>query len=105
MRRTGLVMIILCALVISAPVALANDSAVGTQGAAVRPLTDTDIRMDSEAVQIICMRGYALYRIDFKFVNSSDADKALKIGFPFPDFENEEGNRGAPPAAFRAWLN
>ncbi len=105
MRRTVLVMIVLCALVISAPVALANDSAVGTQGAAVRPLTDTDIRMDSEAVQIICMRGYALYRIDFKFVNGSGADKALKIGFPFPDFENEEGNRGVPPAAFRAWLN
>lgn len=105
MKRVGLVLVALCMLVVATPSALANDSAVGTQGAAVRPIGDTDIRMDSEAVQIVCMRGYALYRVDFKFVNASDAEKAIKLGFPFPDFENEEGNRGMPPAAFRAWLN
>jgi hypothetical protein len=106
MKRTTLVLAVLCALVTAVPAAVANDSAVGTQGAAIRPLSDTDIRMDSEAVQIVCMRDYAHYRIDFKFVNESGADKAVKLGFPFPDFaDDEEGNRGEAPAAFHAWLN
>jgi hypothetical protein len=106
MKRVALALAVVGALVIAVPAATANDSSVGTQGAAIRPLADTDIRMDSEAVQIICMRDYALYRIDFKFVNESDTEKAIKLGFPFPDFENtEDGNRGDSPAAFGAWLN
>ena len=104
-RRMMAASVLLAVLLASTGVAMANDAAVGTRGAAVRPLTDTDIRMDSEAVQIICMDRYALYRIDFLFVNESDAPRSVKLGFPFPDFENPEGNLGAPPAAFGAWFN
>lgn len=106
LRPHRLVALVMCLTLLAAPAALANDSAVGTRGAAIRPLQDTDISMQSEAVQIICLRGYAFYRIDFLFVNNSAEDKAVKLGFPFPDFENtEEGNLGNPPSAFRAWHN
>lgn len=109
MRRTTRIVTILFALVttaLAASIATANDGAVGTQGGTVRPIGDADIRMDSEAVQIVALRDYALYRIDFKFVNVSGQAKTVKLGFPFPDFENEEeDNSGEPPGAFRAWLN
>lgn len=107
MKRTFLTVIVAVLLAsLAAPAALANDGAVGTQGGAVRPIGSTDVRMDSEAVQILCLDAYALYRIDFKFVNSAPDAKTVKLGFPFPDFENNEfENTGEPPGAFRAWLD
>lgn len=93
-------------LAASAPSALANDGAIGTRGGTVRPVGDTDIRMDSEAVQVICLADYALYRIDFKFTNRTGGAKRVKLGFPFPDFDNEqEANLGESPGGFLAWLN
>ncbi|TLM80166.1 MAG: DUF4424 domain-containing protein, partial [Actinobacteria bacterium] len=107
MKRTTLALLACClALAVAAPAALANDGAVGTQGGTVRPIGNADVRMDSEAVQIICMDGVALYRIDFKFVNEASEPKTVKLGFPFPDFENTEyDNNGEAPGGFRAWLN
>ena len=79
--------------------ALADDSSVGGIGGDYYPLTNTDIRMESETVQAICYRSFAEYRVDFLFVNTGPA-QTLMLGFPFA--QEPEGNSSGP-VAFRAW--
>ena len=87
-------------LLLSSPLpALADDSSVGGIGGDFYPLTNTDIRMQSETVQAICYRGFAEYRVDFLFVNTGPA-QTLMLGFPFAT--DPEGDSSGP-VAFRAW--
>ena len=87
-------------LLSSPPPALADDSSVGGIGGDLYPLTNTDVRMESETVQAIVYRLFAEYRADFRFVNTGPA-QTLMLGFPFA-LDDPEGS-GAGPVAFRAW--
>jgi hypothetical protein len=83
--------------------AFANDSALGGVGGAVEPITVSDIRMESEAVQLVAYAGYSAVRVDFKFVNSGEK-RVVKLGFPF-ELPWEQADPSDMPAAagFRAW--
>lgn len=89
-------------LALGAAAALANDSAVGGVGGAVYPVGSADIRMDSEAVQAICYRGFAEYRVDFRFVNEGEAQRVW-LGFPFAQLARGDEGDTYPPVAFQAW--
>lgn len=90
-----------------ATVAHANDSEIGVLAGDAYPLDSTSVRMDSESVQVVCLEDYALYRIDFKFVNETDATQSVRLGFPFVDFSPKgatEVNRHRAQG-FHAWFN
>lgn len=89
-------------LVLPCPAALANDTAVGAIGGDVYPLSNADIRMESETVQAVCYREFAEYRVDFTFVNEGEP-QTVKLGFPFAITSAGEMGMGEPPVAFRAW--
>jgi hypothetical protein len=80
--------------------ALADDTAVGGIGGDVYPLSNTDIRMEAETVQAVCYRGFAEYRVDFRFVNEGEP-QTVRLGFPF--VVTISGDMGTAPVAFRAW--
>lgn len=80
--------------------ALANDTAVGGVGGNVYPLSNADIRMRAETVQAVCYRGFAEYRVEFKFVNEGPS-QVVKLGFPFRVTLSD--SMGNAPIAFRAW--
>jgi hypothetical protein len=91
--------------------ALADDSGVSVSVAGgVYPLASTDIRMESETVQAICYRGFAEYRVDFRFVNDGEP-QTLQLGFSSADIQPPEAAntewavRSPPgaPIALRAW--
>ncbi len=82
---------------------MANDSALGGVGGAVRPITVADIRMESEAVQIVAFSRYAAVRVDFRFVNSG-RERKVKLGFPFElPYEKADPSDLPAAAAFHAW--
>ena len=98
-------------LALSSP-ALADDSGVSVwTGQGVFPVASSDIRMDSETVQATCYRGFAEYRVDFKFVNEGQP-QTLQLGFSSADILPADAagdasalvdaRRGAP-VALRAW--
>jgi hypothetical protein len=83
--------------------AVANDAAIGGVGGAITPITVADIRMESEAVQVVAYAHYAVVRVDFKFVNSGE-ERVVKLGFPFElPFEKQDLSDLPPAAGFRAW--
>lgn len=79
--------------------ARADDTSLGGVGGAYYPLANTDVRMASETVQVICYRHFAEYKVDFLFTNTGQA-QTLQLGFPFATDPEDPGSR---PAAFRAW--
>lgn len=99
-RRLPLVAALFAVLVAVPSAALANDSALGGAGAAVKPITSSTIRMTAETVQVTMFGYFAEYQVDFQFTNSGDP-QTVKLGFPFPlPFEDAAYS---PQAAFRAW--
>ncbi len=105
MRRTLAALIVLVLVAAVPVVANANDTAVGGVAGSLTPLASTDIRMESETVQVRMYGGYAAVRVDFRFVNGGEP-QTVKLGFPFrvaSEQETEDGSPVSPAAGFRAW--
>jgi hypothetical protein len=93
----------LLALLLMAPAALADDSAVGATGGTAYPIMSADIRLAAETVQAVCFGSFAEYRVDFRFVNDGEK-RRVKLGFPFTD--TVSGKHGSErPFGFQAWQN
>lgn len=85
------------------PVALADDTAVGTTGGSIYPVESADIRLVAETVQATCFGSFAEYRVDFSFFNEGERQK-VKLGFPFTDTIDVWDTDGSPqPIGFQAW--
>lgn len=104
MRHTAVIVALTVLLVLaSAGHAAANDSALGGVGGAIKPITVSDIHMESEAVQLILYSSYAAVRVDFTFVNSGP-ERSVKLGFPFElPYEQQDASDLPRAAGFRAW--
>jgi hypothetical protein len=94
-------------LLACAPLTFANDSEMGVAAGDAIPVSNRSVRMDSESVQIVCLDGYALYRVDFKFANDSAKKQAVRLGFPFIHYSPEGVSEWNFHAAqgFHAWFN
>ena len=104
MKRAAIVLALSAMLAFAAAgTAGGNDSAIGGVGGAIHPVAVSDIRMESEAVQLVAYSTYAAVRVDFKFVNSGP-ERSVELGFPFEvPFEKQDLNDLPPAAGFRAW--
>jgi hypothetical protein len=100
------VVCIICALATS-QAAFANDSEMGVAAGDAIPVSNRNVRMDSESVQIVCLKDYALYRVDFKFVNDSPRKQKVRLGFPFIHYSPGGATEWNFHAAqgFHAWFN
>ncbi|MEI7814465.1 MAG: FHA domain-containing protein [Coriobacteriia bacterium] len=100
-RCRGRVLLLLTTLlwVLAAPVCFANDGILGGAGGSVTFIPSSNVRMESELVQVTILRDYAVYQVNFHFVNSG-APQRVKLGFPFPKIGEEDGTTAA---AFQAW--
>ena len=94
--------VVITALVLIPSPAAADTTAVGGVAGDLYPIANNDIRMESETVQAICYRYLAEFRIDFKFVNSGEA-QTVQLGFPYLAPAPYRGV--ASPIGFRAWQN
>jgi hypothetical protein len=88
-------LVTLVILLLVAPPATANDmpvSSTGGTGQTVAPLDDPTVEMVEEAVSIRPSSDGWQVRCKFIFHNTSDEEKAFKVGFPFevvPDLEDD----------------
>ena len=92
--------LVITALMLVPSPAAADTTAVGGVAGDLYPIANNDIGLESETVQAICYRYLAEFRVDFKFVNSGEA-QTVQLGFPYLAPAPYKGV--ATPIGFRAW--
>lgn len=79
------ILVLLFAFVAIVPPAKANDGAFTLGAGGLEPISEADIRIDSEKLFV----SQGLVRVEYEFMNAGNKDKTITVAFPLPEIKHE----------------